>query len=357
MLTRDFNYRRITQKLLTGETLCLIAKICEVKGELSGLKIDSDIRAHFHTLSKTQSARAISKLSQIPVCSQRIDSGCLAKRGECDLRACGAKRYYDALSSICESYNFVQLGAGDIIQLYESSRVSSDIFLDGGLRADNLAPSKKTHDSDIAHLTYVLPPVQISSALEMLTRACDGALATKDIHPLLFIPAFLVDFLHISPFAYENGNMSRLLAMLLLLKSGYDIGLYVSLASMLEKSKTAYYNALKEASLNWQGGNNDYMPFVKYILNLLYDAYQDFKQSLATISSSSSSSSSSSKLRRLFEATPFRLTKKLIALKLPNLSVSTIEQALHTLLADGFIVKIGSGKTTAYAMAQNRITV
>lgn len=45
--------------------------------------------------------------------------------------------------------------------------------------------------------------------------------------------------------------MSRLLTLLLLYKSGYFVGKYISIERLIEKTKDSYYHALQESSENW----------------------------------------------------------------------------------------------------------
>ncbi len=67
----------------------------------------------------------------------------------------------------------------------------------------------------------------------------------NSVDPLLIIPVFLHDFLCIHPFTDGNGRMSRLLTLLLLYKSGYLVGKYISIEKHIEKTKDAYYDALE----------------------------------------------------------------------------------------------------------------
>lgn len=67
----------------------------------------------------------------------------------------------------------------------------------------------------------------------------------------LLIPMFVLDFLCIHPFNDGNGRMSRLLTLLLLYRSGYIMGKYVSMEMLIEKTKETYYEALQNSSTGW----------------------------------------------------------------------------------------------------------
>lgn len=55
------------------------------------------------------------------------------------------------------------------------------------------------------------------------------------------------------PFNDGNGRMSRLLTLLLMYRSGYDVGKYVSIEKEIESTKETYYEALAASSQGWRG--------------------------------------------------------------------------------------------------------
>ncbi len=94
---------------------------------------------------------------------------------------------------------------------------------------------------------------------------------------------FTLDFLCIHPFNDGNGRMSRLLTQLMLYRAGYIVGKYISIEQLIEKTKTSYYECLQESSLNWSEEENDYIPFVQYMLGVLVAAYRDFSDRVKTM--------------------------------------------------------------------------
>src|SRR5690554_5611833 len=101
---------------------------------------------------------------------------------------------------------------------------------------------------------------------------------TKEaLNPLILIPIFIHDFLCIHPFNDGNGRMSRLLTTLLLYKSGYVVGKYISLEKKIENSKQSYYDALEQSGIGWHENKEDPTPFVKYMLSIILAAYKDFE--------------------------------------------------------------------------------
>ena len=140
--------------------------------------------------------------------------------------------------------------------------------------------------------------------------------------------------------------MSRLLTLLLLYRSGYIVGKYISVEMIIEKTKETYYEVLQESSAGWYEGKNAYLPFVKYYLEVILSAYKEFSARVQLMQDRSLSKPE--RIRRLFANTLLKLSKGLILEKCPDISASTVEATLAALVKEGYIIKIGAGKTTAY---------
>ena len=55
----------------------------------------------------------------------------------------------------------------------------------------------------------------------------------------------------VHPFNDGNGRMSRLMTLLLLYRSGYMAGQYISIEKAIADTKEEYYEALALADQNW----------------------------------------------------------------------------------------------------------
>lgn len=77
--------------------------------------------------------------------------------------------------------------------------------------------------------------------------------------------------------------MSRLLTTLLLYRSGFYVGKYISLEAKIAKNKDLYYDALAASQNGWHEGQDDPIPFVKYLLGTILSAYRDFADRFAIV--------------------------------------------------------------------------
>jgi Fic family protein len=50
--------------------------------------------------------------------------------------------------------------------------------------------------------------------------------------------------------------MARLLTLLLLYQAGYEVGRYISLEKIVERTKESYYDTLYQSSVDWHEGQH-----------------------------------------------------------------------------------------------------
>jgi hypothetical protein len=77
--------------------------------------------------------------------------------------------------------------------------------------------------------------------------------------------------------------MSRVLTTLLLYKSGFMVGKYISIENKIEKTKHKYYDTLREISEGWHEQKNNYSTFIKYILSIILNSYRDLESRLILV--------------------------------------------------------------------------
>lgn len=183
-------------------------------------------------------------------------------------------------------------------------------------------------------------------AMEQLILAYNDASNNSNINQLLLIPCFILDFLCIHPFRDSNGRMSRLLTLLLLYKNGFDVGKYVSFEEQINNSKGNYYEALKLSSINWQENKHSYIPFIENFLSTLYMCYKELDKRFSVVNSKKITKKVRIEATVLNNITP--ISKAEICKILLDVSATTVEAVLGTMVKEGLIQIIGSGRNTKY---------
>ena len=200
-------------------------------------------------------------------------------------------------------------------------------------------------DGHVETLFTPLNPTDTPIALENICNEYNRIIGNMEVEPLIAIPTFIHDFLCIHPFNDGNGRMSRLLTTLLLYRCGFYVGKYISLEAKIAKNKDLYYASLNDSQHNWHDGNDNKVPFIKYILGTILAAYKDFEERFNLIETKKSA------LEIVREATYIKIgkfTKQDIKELCPSLSISSIEGALRKLIALGEINRVGNGKNICY---------
>ena len=140
--------------------------------------------------------------------------------------------------------------------------------------------------------------------------------------------------------------MSRLLTLLLLYRSGYIVGKYISIEKMIESSKETYYEALQASSTGWHEEDNDYIPFIVYMLGIVLASYSEFSSRVRILTTAGFTKGE--RIGEIIKQTVGTITKTEIMKKCPDISQITIQRALIDLQEQGKISKVGGGRYTKY---------
>ena len=182
--------------------------------------------------------------------------------------------------------------------------------------------------------------------MEQLLLAYYEARQDAEIPALLLIPCFVLDFLCIHPFMDGNGRVSRLLTVLLLYLSGYDIVRYISYEGQINKYKESYYGALKTSSESWHKNRNDYVPFIINFLRVLYRCFKELDESFMDISLKKAKKSE--RVESILMGAIVPISKQEILSKVPDISVKTVELVLSKMMKERRIIKIGTFRDARY---------
>lgn len=203
----------------------------------------------------------------------------------------------------------------------------------------------------VSPITAFETPLYVGSACDALAEAFDAApdkpdFGTGTCEHLLPIPMFTVDFFCIRPFDEGNGRVIRLFAEFLMLKAGLDICRYVSLNRIFEEDGMAYYDALNACTDGWEANMGTYDSFVHYWLDVVHRAY---KKLFAILDAAPAGiGRKTERVRMFFEQHHGAFAKRDVLDANPDISISTVENALAELVQDGYLRKIGAGRSTQY---------
>lgn len=346
-MMRNYEYNKKWQQLLTPEIVTMLSQIHEFKGEQNlFIEAKSDILTGLVEIAKIQSTEASNKIEGIFTSDERLKKLVTNKTTPRSRNEQEIAGYRDVLSTIHDSYEFIPVRPSIILQLHRDLYKFSGKSIGGAYKnADNVIAEEDNDGNRFVRFQPV-PAWETPNAIESLCDAFDDAIARNEADPLLIIPMFIIDFLCIHPFNDGNGRMSRLLTLLLLYRSGYIVGKYISIEKPIEQTKDTYYEALQSSSQGWHEEENDYAHFVRYMLGVILSAYRDFSSQVKTLTVSGMSKPD--RIREIIKDTLGKITKTEIMQKCPDISQITVQRTLNDLLKNGNIIKISGGRYTSY---------
>ena len=349
---RAFDYALPYPALLTPEIVSLLSRIHEYKGmQIRLLETDKDTITHLTEIAKLQSTEASNRIEGICTSADRLKMLVMDKttprtRGENEIAG-----YRDVLNKICNEYEYIPLIPSEILQLHRDLYKYSGMG-GGSYRSSDNVIEEKDAEGDKRIRFQSVPAWATPEAVEQACAAYSRALQNPQYDPLLVFPMFILDFLCIHPFNDGNGRMSRLLTLLLLYRSEYLVGQYISIEKIIEKTKEDYYDALQASSAGWHEQENDYTPFVRYTLRVILTAYRDFLERTKLLTAPKVSKPD--RIAAIIRDTLGTITKSEIMARCPDTSQVTVQRALSDLLKTGQIIKIGGGRYTAYTWNRER---
>ena len=344
---RKFDYREEWKALLTPEIVSYLSQIHEFKGEQT-LFIESkaDTLTQLVEIAKIQSTEASNKIEGIYTSDERLralvkDTTRPKTRSEREIAG-----YRDVLNTIHENHDYIPPKSTIILQLHRDLYKFEGADTGGKYKVvDNIIEEEDSTGNKSIRFNPV-PAWETPEAVEELCRSFEEALYMEQIDPLILIPMFILDFLCIHPFNDGNRRMSRLLTLLILYKSEYYVGQYISIERLISDTKENYYEALQESSWEWHEGRNDYAPFVKYMLGVIVAAYREFADRVEILTDKTISKSD--RIGEIIRSSYGRITKAEIVAQCPEISQTTIQRTLNELLKNNQIIKIGGGRYTSY---------
>ena len=281
---RAFNYSAIKEQKWDSEILGLIAAIYKEAGKQElYLKQRPEQLEKLVDIAKVQSTEASNAIEGIVTTNTRIRQLVNEKTTPKNRDEQEIAGYRDALNIIHDSFDAIPITQNYILQLHKILYSHMNNPLAGRTKTVQNYISATYPDGHTETLFIPLAPYETPEALDRICEEYNRVIGNMELEPLIAIPIFIHDFLCIHPFNDGNGRMSRLLTALLLYRNGFYVGRYISLEAKIAQNKDLYYNSLAKSQNGWYEGNENAVPFIKYILGTILAAYKDFEERMALV--------------------------------------------------------------------------
>ena len=343
---RNFNYSKIKDIKWDSEILSLVASIYRYQGKQElYLKQRPNELEKLIDIAKIQSTESSNKIEGIVTTSVRLKQLLEEKTTPRNRNEQEIVGYRDVLDIIHENFDVIPISRNYILQMHKILYSHMNNPLAGKTKNVQNYISATYPDGHSEVLFTPLSPFETPGALDRICDEYNRVIGNSEVEPIIMIPIFIHDFLCIHPFNDGNGRLSRLLTTLLLYKNGFYVGRYISLESLIARDKAAYYEALNKAGVNWHDGNEDVVPFIKYLLRIILAAYKAFDDRFSIVENKLSAVEM---VRKATLQKLGRFTKQDIRELCPSLSISSIEGSLRKLVEEGELRREGVGRSTKY---------
>ncbi|MFI3211717.1 MAG: Fic family protein [Eubacteriales bacterium] len=344
---KKYDYEYKWEQLITPEIVSLLTQIHEFKGEQKlFIEQQADTLTTLLEIARIQSTEASNKIEGIYTSDDRVkllvmDKTTPQSRDEQEIAG-----YRDVLTTIHESHDFIPIKPSMILQLHRDLYKYSGLNFGGNYKNSDNVIAEKLADGTQKVRFQPVHSWETAESVEELCNAYNQIMGTGKANPLLIIPMFVLDFLCIHPFNDGNGRMSRLMTLLLLYRTNCIVGKYISIEKIIERSKETYYETLQASSYGWHEDENDYAPFVRYMLGVVAAAYREFESRVEVMITKGYSKPE--RIAETIKQTLGQVTKRELIEKCPDISDTTIQRALNDLVKQDKIIKIGGGRYTKY---------
>ena len=188
-------------------------------------------------------------------------------------------------------------------------------------------------------------PEEVVPLLDNLIYQFNLCAADEECNKLLLIATFMFDFMCIHPYNHGNGRVSRMLLDFLMKKYGYDVDDYFAIPYLMKQHLGEYIDAFELSCEGWHDNENNYEPFVTFILKRILEAYRklDYILEVANLDLTAEE-----KVLKVINDSATPISKVVVLRILFALSKVTVEKALSKLVSEGKIQLITKGRYSKY---------
>ena len=260
---------------ITPQILKLIAEIDEFKGSWQVLgTLTPERLAALRKVATIESIGSSTRIEGVKLSDRQIETllGNIEQKSLTTRDEQEVAGYAQVMEVLFESWEMMPLSENYIKQLHS-------MLLEYSAKDERHRGNYKTVENNIEAFDFqgnslgilfaTASPFETPLRMEELVVWTRNAFEERQLHPLLIIGIFIVQFLAIHPFQDGNGRLSRILTTWLLLKSGYTYVPYSSLETIIEQNKDSYYLALSRTQKSLQTERPNWTDWLQFFLSSL----------------------------------------------------------------------------------------
>ena len=167
-----------------------------------------------------------------------------------------------------------------------------------------------------------------------------------EIQDLIIIASFIIDFILILPFKEDNIKMAKILTLLLLNKSNYEVGRFTSLGEFFDDEEQLYFKHLFSKRGDFEKESYNMNKWLEYFLSFILNAYEKLNDSTNLIVEKKETKTR--RIEKVINSTLGYFTKDDIRSQCPDIPEPTINRVFNNLRKDGKIEVVAKGRSAKW---------
>lgn len=186
----------------------------------------------------------------------------------------------------------------------------------------------------------------IGNKVESLCEKYYKFLEENKIQDLIIIASFIMDFILISPFKEDNLAMSKIMTLLLLNKSGYEIGRFTSLGNLYNDENYSYFKTIFSKQGDLERESHNMNKWLDYFLSFVLAAYEDLNEEMNL--TGSKKETKTRRIEKVINSTLGYFTKDDVRNQCPDIPEPTINRVFNNLRKSGKIEVVAKGRSAKW---------
>lgn len=196
-----------------------------------------------------------------------------------------------------------------------------------------------------------VPAKQTPKYMKQLHMLWDASIKETNLHRIIALAAYNLDFLCIHPFRDGNGRVSRLLMLLQCYHAGIEVGKYISLERLIEQNKERYYETLKLSSQGWHEGKHNPWHYINFLCFIIRSAYKEFEERLEQVPQPRGEKTAIVRKTVMNALDDFSVAD--LQKKCPGVGVDMIRRVLKDLQREDIVECLGRGRSAKWRKLGN----
>lgn len=254
----------------------------------------------------------------------------------------GVVEFRDVIKTVNSAYEDIKICSQTILELHgylhKYSLVSGGKYRNESLEYLNLDYEKFEGYNNIEK--------NLENRVENLCKTYYELLEEGKTQDLIIIASFIMDFMLISPFKENNLTMSKILTLLLLNKSGYEVGRFTSLGGLYYDENYSYFKTLFSKQGDYRRDSYNMNKWLDYFLSFILIAYEDLSDEMNL--TGSKKETKTRRIEKIINSTLGYFTKDDIRDQCPDIPDPTINRVFNNLRKSGKIEVVAKGRSAKW---------